>query len=289
MNLSNICNLCPNGCKIDKTKNFGACGTSDKLTIAKYYLHPFEEPIISGTKGSGTIFFCGCSLKCVFCQNYELSRGLRGKEFSVKELADIIKELEDLGAHNINFVNPTHYSNQIIKALEIYRPNIPIVYNTHGYENIEILNIMNDYVDVYLPDIKFYSPAISKRYSNKENYFDIASKAIEFMINSKPLIFGEDNLIMQGVVVRHLVLPQCTSDSKKILDWFAPFKEKAYINVMSQYTPFGNIENFPELKRKITRREYDCVLDYLLSLNLNNAYYQEFESSDEKYIPKWDY
>ena len=283
------CDLCPNGCKIDKNLNKGLCGTSDKLTIAKYYLHPFEEPIISGTNGSGTIFFCGCSLKCVFCQNYELSRSLRGKEISINQLADIFKELEQMGAHNVNLVNPTHYSNLIVKALDIYRPNIPIVYNTHGYENIEILKIMNDYVDVYLPDVKYFSPNISKRYSNKENYFEKASKAIEFMINSKPLLFGEDGLIKQGVVCRHLVLPQCTSDSKKILDWFSSFKDKAYINIMSQYTPFGDISKFPELQRKLTKREYDSVLDYAMALNINNTYYQEFESSDEKYIPKWDY
>lgn len=287
--MNKVCNLCPNGCKINKSNQIGLCGTSDKLTIAKYYLHPFEEPIISGTKGSGTVFFCGCSLKCVFCQNYEISRSLRGKEITVNELADIFKELEQMGAHNVNLVNPTHYSNLIIKALNIYRPSIPIVYNTHGYENIEILKKMNDYVDVYLPDIKYFSPTLSKRYSNKENYFEKASGAIEFMINSKPIIFGDDGLIKQGVICRHLVLPQCASDSKKILDWFSNFKDKAFINVMSQYTPFGDIKNFHELQRRITKREYNTVLDYAMALDIKNMYYQEFESSDEKYIPKWDY
>lgn len=290
MNLNNNqCNLCPNLCKIDKGLKKGACGTDSKIRIAKFYLHPFEEPIISGTKGSGTIFFCGCSLKCVFCQNFELSRNLRGKEISVNELADIFKKLEDEGAHNINLVNPTHYSNKIIEALKIYRPNIPIVYNTHGYENIEIIEQLNYYVDVYLPDVKYFSPAIAKRYTGKENYFEVASKAVSFMIDSKPLIFDNNGLIRQGVVVRHLVLPQCTSDSKKILDWYANVKDKAYINVMSQYTPFGDLESFPELKRKITRREYDTVMDYAIALGIEKMFYQEFESADEKYIPKWDY
>ena len=289
MNLNNQCQLCPNACMVNKELAKGACGTSAKLKIAKFYLHPFEEPIISGTRGSGTVFFCGCSLKCVFCQNYELSRNLRGKEISIEELARIFKKLEQDGAHNINLVNPTHYSDKIIKAFEIYRPNIPIVYNTHGYENVEMLKIMNDYVDIYLPDVKYFSPTISKRYTGKENYFQVASKAVEFMIKSKPIIFDEDGLIKQGVVVRHLVLPQCSSDSKKILDWYCQYKDDAYINVMSQYTPFGQLENFPELKRKITKREYDSVMDYAISLGIEKMFYQEFESADEKYIPKWDY
>ena len=286
--MNNICTLCPNGCNVNKLTTKGLCGTDDKIFIAKYYLHPFEEPIISGKNGSGTVFFCGCSLKCVFCQNYELSRSLRGKEISVSQLADIFKKLEDDGAHNINLVNPTHYSNQIIKALDIYKPNIPIVYNTHGYEKVEILKIMNDYVDVYLPDIKYFSPAISLRYTGKKDYFEKANKAIRFMIESKPIVM-DNGLLKQGVIVRHLVLPQCVSDSKKILDWFSEFKEDAYFNLMSQYTPFGDIQSFPELQRKITHREYESILDYAISLDINKMFYQQFESSDEKYIPKWDY
>ena len=283
------CLLCPNGCKIDKNTSKGVCGTDNTIRIAKYYLHPFEEPIISGNKGSGTIFFCGCSLKCVFCQNYQLSRNLRGKDITINELADIFKQLEEKGAHNINMVNPTHFSDKIIEALKIYRPNIPIVYNTHGYERVEILKSINEYIDVYLPDIKYFSPAISKRYTGKEDYFRITSKAIEFMIESKPIILGDDGLIKSGVIVRHLVLPQCTADSKKIIDWFLSVKEKAYINVMSQYTPFGEIDKFPELKRKITRREYNTVMDYAMSKDIKNMFYQKFESADEKYIPNWDY
>ncbi len=282
------CSLCPNFCKIDKTKEKGLCGTNGKIRIAKYYLHPFEEPLISGSKGSGTVFFCGCSLKCVFCQNYELSRSLRGKEISVKELADIFKKLEDMGAHNINLVSPTHYSDKIIEALDSYKPSVPIVYNTHGYENLDIIKELDKFVDIYLPDIKFYSPLISKRYCGKEDYFDKASKAIEFMLN-KPLFISEDGLMKSGTIVRHLVLPNCTSDSKKILDWFISFKDKAFINIMSQYTPFGEIDSFPELKRTITKREYDSVIDYAISLGIKKAFYQAYKSASETYIPKWDF
>ena len=287
--MTNICSLCPNACKVDKKLNKGFCGTDNNIVIAKYYLHKFEEPMVSGKNGSGTIFFCGCSLKCVFCQNYELSRSMRGKIISVSELAEIFKELEKMGAHNINLVNPTHYSDQIVKALKLYKPNIPIVYNSHGYENVQILSKLNDYVDVYLPDIKFFSPTISKRYCGKENYFEIASKSIEFMAKSKPIEFNNDGLIKSGVIVRHLVLPQNVSDSKKILDWFNNIKDLAYINVMSQYTPFGKIDAFPELQRKLTKREYETVIDYAISLGLEKMLYQDYKSASTDYIPTWDY
>ncbi len=282
------CNLCPNLCSVDRENQLGFCGASDKIKIAKYYLHPFEEPPVSGKNGSGTIFFTGCSLKCVFCQNYELSRNKRGKEISELELAEIFKILEEKGANNINLVNPTHYSNQIIKALEIYRPNIPIVYNTHGYENLKVLKEIDKYIDVYLPDIKFFSPVISKKYCNKENYFSVASKAIEFMSN-KPLVFDENGNIKSGTIVRHLILPLCTNDSKRILDWFISIKDKCYLHLMSQYTPFGEIDAFPELKRKITNREYQSVLDYAISLGIDKAFYQDEESADTAYIPVWDF
>ncbi len=287
--MTNFCTLCPNGCKVEKTKSKGLCGTDDNLIIAKYYLHKFEEPMISGINGSGAIFFCGCSLRCVFCQNYELSRSMRGKVISTDQLVLIFKELEDMGAHNINLVNPTHYSNKIIEALKIYRPKIPIVYNTHGYENIEVLKKIDEYIDIYLPDIKFFSPSLSKRYTGKENYFEIASKAIEFMANSKPYLLDNNSMLKTGVIVRHLVLPQGVSDSKKILDWFYSVKDKAYINVMSQYTPFGEIDNFPELKRKVTIREYENVLDYAMSLGIENMFYQDQQSASTDYIPKWDF
>ncbi len=284
----NKCFLCPNNCGVDRKDKLGFCLSGDKIRIAKFYLHPFEEPIISGKNGSGTIFFCGCSLKCVFCQNYELSRNQRGKEITTLELAQIFRQLEQMGAHNINLVNPTHYCNLILESLSIYKPNIPIVYNTHGYENLDVLEKIDKFIDIYLPDIKYFDKQVSQRYSGKKDYFEKASKAIEFMAN-KPIIMGNDNLLKSGTIVRHLVLPSNISDSKKIIDWFATIKDKAYLHLMSQYTPFGEIENFPELKRKITKREYSAVLDYAISLNIENMFYQNQQSATEDYIPNWDY
>ena len=283
-----ICNLCPNSCKVDRSNSIGACGVDDKIKIAKYYLHKFEEPFISGKNGSGTIFFCGCSLKCVFCQNYDLSRNNRGKQISVLELAEIFKELEEMGAENINLVTPTHYVDKIIDAFNIYKPNIPIVYNTHGYENIETLKKIDDYIDVYLPDVKYFSPQVSKRYTGKDDYFEFTSKAVDFMMK-KPLKFSPNGQILSGVVVRHLALPQNISDSKKILDWYSQYKDISYINIMSQYTPFGNVKDFPELNRRLTKREYDSLIEYAISLDINNAFYQKFESQSTEYIPDWDY
>ena len=288
-NLNNGCTICPLSCGADRSKQVGACGAGDKIKIAKYYLHKFEEPCVSGNRGSGTVFFCGCSLKCRFCQNYELSRNLRGKEISVQELADIFYELENLGAENINLVTPTQFSDKIIKALEIYRPEIPVVYNTHGYEKLEILQEIDPFIDVYLPDLKFYSPVLSKRYTGKENYFEYASKAVLFMAQ-KPLVFDEKGMIKSGTIVRHLVLPTCTQDSKRIIDFFAEnLKDKAYLNVMSQYTPMGETDGFPELQRRITKREYDNVIDYAISKGIEKMFYQKRISASEEYVPVWDY
>ena len=286
--MNNLCNLCPNRCNVNRTKKVGVCGVNNNLKIAKYYLHPYEEPFISGKNGSGTIFFTGCSLKCVFCQNYELSRNARGKEISINQLVDIFKELENQGAHNINLVTATHYSDKIIKALEIYKPNIPIVYNTHAYEELDVLTELNKYVDVYLPDLKFFSPEISFRYTGKRNYFDVAISCINFMANKK-IQFSDDDMMLKGTVVRHLVLPQNVNDSKKIIDALTDIKDKIYLNVMSQYTPFGDISNFPELKRKLTKREYETVIDYAITCGFNNLLYQKQQSADTEYIPKWDF
>ena len=282
------CELCPVSCGADRTKTVGACGVGDKIRIAKYYLHKFEEPCISGENGSGTIFFCGCALKCAFCQNYELSRNLRGKDISVKELADIFKELENAGASNINLVTPTQFADKIVDALEVYKPNIPIVYNTHGYEKIETLQKIDKYIDVYLPDLKFRSPSISERYTGKKDYFDIASTAIRFMAG-KPIIFNENGLMISGTIVRHLVLPDCVHDSKKIIDFFYEIKDKAYLNVMSQYTPFVKRKDLPELDRRITKREYDAVIEYAISLGIENMFYQKRVSASKDYIPSWDF
>lgn len=283
-----ICTTCPNACKIDRDRFIGACGVKNDIVIAKYYLHPYEEPPVSGTKGSGCVFFAGCSLKCAFCQNYELSHNARGKVFSVEELADIFKKLELGGAHNINLVNPTHYSAQIVAALKIYKPNIPIVWNTHGYETIETLNFVNPYVDVYLTDLKYFSPSRSYRYAKKENYFEVAKKAVSFMLKSKAPIF-KDGLIKQGVIVRHLILPQNIDDSMRILEFLKDVIGDNYLSLMSQYTPYGDLTGLPELKRKITAREYRAVLDKAVSLGFKNTFLQDESSAKEDFIPTWDF
>jgi putative pyruvate formate lyase activating enzyme len=287
--LNKQCLLCPNGCKIDKNQSKGICGTDNDIKIAKYYLHKFEEPIISGKNGSGTVFFCGCSLKCVFCQNYELSRLTRGKDITINQLADIFKELESMGAHNINLVTPSHYAYQIIDALNIYKPKIPIVYNTHGYESLSTLKDLEPYIDVFLPDLKFKSPTVSKRYTNKSNYFEIASKAVEFMMESKKTVI-DNGLIKSGVIVRHLILPLSSNDSIDIINWFKEHKKNgAMFSLMGQYTPLGDIKNFKELSRKITKAEYDRVLNALLSLNENECFIQDLSSASKKYVPTWDF
>lgn len=285
---SRKCELCPIRCGADRTNILGRCGAKDTMRIARYGLHFYEEPVISGKNGSGTIFFCGCSLKCVFCQNYELSRNLRGKDISVEELVEIIRELEKRGAHNINFVSPTQYSDKIIEALKLYRPKIPVVYNTHGYERTEIIEELFPFVDIFLPDLKFFSPALSYRYTGLKDYFEKAFTAIRLMAK-KPLSFDAYGMMKSGTIVRHLVLPQCVSDSCKVLDSFSEIKDKTYINVMSQYTPFGDVKNFPELQRKVTAREYERVIDYALTLGIEKMYYQKRESASTEYIPQWDF
>ena len=280
------CTQCPIFCGADRDVNSGYCGVNG-IRIAKYYLHPFEEPPISFKNGSGCIFFCGCSLKCVFCQNYELSRNTRGKNITVKELAEIFKSLEDMGAENINFVNPTHYLSDIEEALSIYRPKIPIVYNTHGYETVENLKRADKFVDIYLPDLKFIDPALSKRYTGREDYARFALPAIEFMAQ-KPLKM-QGGKMLSGCIVRHLVLPLAAYDSVNIVKFVSTLPESIYFSLMGQYTPFGDIENYKELGRRITAREYKKVLSAVEEYGLKNVFLQDLDSSETTYIPKWDF
>ncbi len=283
------CDLCPVECGANRIEGVGACGAQG-LRVAKYYLHPFEEPCISFEKGSGTVFFSGCNLRCVFCQNYEVSRAKRGKEITPKELADIFKQLEEQGAENISLVTPSHLLPYLIEAFELYRPKIPVVYNTGSYEKIDTLKRIDPYIDIYLPDIKFYSPALSKRYLGKEDYFDIASAAIEFMANAKPLKMTEQGKMLSGCIVRHLVMPLCSSDGKAIVKWFAKtLPQSTYLSLMSQYTPFGNVEGYDELSRAVTAREYDAVLQTAFDLGITNLFLQERNSSGKGYIPSWDF
>lgn len=282
------CRLCPVECGANRLDGVGACGVGG-LRIAKYYLHPFEEPCISFKKGSGTIFFCGCNLRCAFCQNYEVSRAQRGKEITPAQLTDIFKELEDMGAENISLVTPAHLVPYLVRAFELYQPKIPVVYNTGSYEKIDTLARIDPFIDIYLPDMKFYSPALSKRYLGKEDYFDVASKAIAFMAK-KPLKMTTTGKMLSGCIVRHLVMPLCVNDSKTILRWIKrELPQEVYLSLMSQYTPFGRIENYPELSRPITAREYNAVVDTAMELGIERLFAQERKSSGEKYIPSWDF
>ena len=283
------CKLCPVECGADRTKTVGACGV-DGLRIAKYYLHPFEEPCISFKNGSGTIFFSGCNLRCAFCQNYEVSRAKRGKPITPSQLADIFKELEDMGAENVSLVTPSHLTSYLVRAFELYKPQIPVVYNTSSYEKIDTLRRIDPYIDIYLPDMKFYSPALSKRYLGKENYFDVASEAVQFMANAKKTVFNDEGKMLSGCIVRHLVMPLCGGDTKSIIKWFSrELPQNTYLSLMSQYTPFGEIEGFPELSRPVTAREYDTAVQTAFDLGIKNLFLQERDSSGKRYIPSGDF
>ncbi len=281
------CIQCPVACKADRPKVSGACG-ADAIKIAKYYLHPYEEPPVSFKNGSGCIFFCGCSLKCAFCQNYELSRGSRGKIISVSELADIFKKLEDMGAENINLVNPTHYLNDIAGAMAIYRPKIPVVYNTHGYETLKALSIADTFTDIYLTDLKFTDSALAKRYTARADYAEYALPAVKFMAQKK---YSEraDGKMLSGCIVRHLILPLAVYDTLEVIKFVKNLPQSVRFSLMSQYTPFGDIEKLGELKRRITRREYEKAVAAAEEAGLKNVFLQDYDSAEESYIPEWDF
>lgn len=279
------CNLCPRNCGADRNKNVGFCGAKN-LKVAKTMLHFWEEPIISGINGSGAIFFSHCSLKCSFCQNYELSHLGKGEEISVQKLTEIFKELQDLGANNINLVSPTHYTNEIIEALEIFRPNIPIIWNTNGYENVETIKKLKNYVDIYLTDLKFVSSELSERFLNAKDYFKMASKAILQMRENQPEDNLENGLMKKGVIVRHLVMPTCQNDSLKVLNWINNnLGNQTFISLMSQYTPCYKAEFL--IDRPLKPLEYKIVLKECEKLGFCNGFTQEFESASKKYIPKF--
>lgn len=281
------CTQCPVSCGADRTLSKGYCGVSG-VKLAKYYLHPFEEPLISFKNGSGCVFFCGCSLKCVFCQNYEVSRAVRGKDFTVKQLAEVFKRLEDMGADNINLVNPTHYVAHIAEAMSIYKPSVPVVYNTHGYEKMPTLEIADTFTDIYLPDLKFIDKTLSKRYTGRDDYAEYALPAIKFMAK-KPLDMRGDGKMLSGCIVRHLILPLAAYDSVEIVKFISTLPEDVYFSLMSQYTPFGDIKDFKELQRPITRREYNKVLAAVEEYGLKNVFLQDESSSGKDYIPNWDF
>ena len=265
----------------------GYCKADNYVKIAKTMLHFWEEPVISGTKGSGAIFFSYCNLKCVFCQNYKISHCGKGNITTTKELAEIFQELEKKGAHNINLVTPTHYTDQIIEALNIYRPKIPIVWNTNSYESDETMEKIKNYIDIYLFDLKYYNKELSKKYSDTINYFEIATKNILKAKKEIPTNIIENNIMKKGIIIRHLILPNQTNDSIKILDWIKNNIPDTLISIMSQYTPYFRSTEFPEINRTITKLEYKRVLTHCQNLQLN-GFMQDLTSANENFIPDFD-
>ena len=283
------CDLCPRNCKIDRNKNFGFCGMTNAIKIAKADVFMWEEPCISGKNGSGAIFFSGCNLKCCFCQNYEISNGGKGKEITVQRLVEIFKELENKDVHNINLVSPSHYVNQIIDALKIYKPKIPIVWNSNGYEKVKTIKIIKDYIDIFLVDLKFYDESLSEKYCKAKNYFLYASNAIKKMLSCKPQLVFNNGLLQSGVVIRHLVMPNCTNDSIKLLEWLSKVNNAKYlISIMGQYTPCFNSYKYPEIDRPLKPIEYKIVVQKAKQLGLNNGYIQDLSSCNASFIPEWD-
>ena len=256
--------------------------------VARADLHFWEEPCISGKKGSGTVFFSGCTLDCVFCQNYDISHGGFGKVITHQRLADIFKELEEKGAHNINLVTPTHFVPAIIRALDIYKPQIPIVYNSGGYDTVEQIKALKDYVDIFLMDLKYLSNERAQVYSGAPEYPKYAVSAIKEAYLSQPVCEFKDGIMQKGLIVRHLLLPQGTNEAIKVFDWVRENTPNVYFSIMSQYTPCGKALDMPIINRPVTKREYEKVLSHICDSGFEKVYIQERESSDKKYIPPFN-
>ena len=296
----NECNLCPRNCLVDRQDGKrGYCGQSNKIFVARAALHMWEEPCISGKEGSGTVFFCGCTLRCIFCQNYRIALGRNkkdesiGKEITIDRLKEIFLELQNQRANNINLVTGTHYIPQIAEALRMAKAEglvIPVVYNTSGYERKESLRLLEGLVDIYLPDMKYISKELSKEYSHAQDYFEVAKDAIEEMVRQAgEARFDERGYMKNGVIVRHLVLPGSTKDSKAVLEYlWKTYGNRIFVSIMNQYTPTEQIKNHPLLSRKVTKREYAKVVDYALSLGWENAFIQEGATAKESFIPDFD-
>lgn len=286
------CTLCPRKCTARRTENDnigGYCGMPSLPVVARAALHFGEEPCISGTRGSGTVFFSGCSLRCRYCQNAPISHKGLGRTVTVQRLADIFRELESAGAHNINLVNPTHFALSVCKALELYKPEIPIVYNSGGYERVETLKMLDGLVDVYLPDCKYVSTELSALLSDAEDYYAYAEKAIlEMARQTGPVALDENGLIRRGTVVRHLVLPSHTKESVAVLDRLAQHKDKYWVSLMFQYTPMGDIRDIKGLDRTLSQRECEKVFDHMLSLGITDGYAQNRSSAGARMIPAFD-
>lgn len=283
-----VCNNCPRKCGVDRSKTVGYCKATNNIKVALSSVHYGEEPCISGKNGSGTIFFSGCNLRCVYCQNYNISHNNFGKEISSQRLAEIFKELEQKGVHNINLVTPTHFIDGIIDALNIYKPKIPICYNTSGYESVDSIKRLKNYVDIFLVDLKYYDNEIASKYSSCKDYFEKATSAIKQMLKNIPNnIYNDDGIMQKGVIIRHLVLPGLLNDSMKIIDWVSKFAKTAIFSLMSQYTPCGSLQNFTELQKTVHKIEYKLLVNYIKKLNLS-GFVQDFTSASNSFIPNFN-
>ena len=288
------CHLCPHNCGVNRIGNqIGRCKATDKVKIALYSTHDFEEPCISGIHGSGTVFFSNCNLNCKYCQNYEISQLGKGKEITIERLAEIFLIQQEKGVENINLVTPTSYVPQIIEAIKIAKNKglkLPIVYNTNSYENIETIKSLNGYVDIYIPDLKYADNRIAKKYSNIENYFEVATYAIQEMINQVGMPqLDEDGMMKKGVIIRHLVLPNNIENSKKVLKWINEnIPKEVFVSIMAQYFPTYKAKEDLELNRKLTLQEWKEIESYIENLEIQNGYIQELGEHEEEYVPKWD-
>ena len=284
-----ICSICPRKCNTDRSRAVGFCLSPDKFRVARAALHYWEEPCISGENGSGTVFFSGCNLRCVYCQNYEISRENKGVEISDDRLIEIFEELIEQGANNINLVNPTHYAGRLADVLSKWKSPVPVVYNSSGYENVNTLKTLDGLINVYLPDLKYIRNDKSLLYSKADDYFERASKAILEMRRQVSDSFDNNGIMRSGLIVRHLILPQNTNSSIEILKWIKGNLPDTYVSLMAQYTPCGKLDDTPELKRKITQREYDKVVDFAVENDFEKLFLQELESADSDFIPEFDF
>ena len=283
------CNLCPRNCNVDRSVNTGVCQTRG-VTLSRVGKHMWEEPCISGQNGSGTVFFAGCSLRCRFCQNYDITVRPHGVTVSPERLADVFLHLQDVGVDNINLVTPSHFAPSIAKALTLAKPKltVPVVYNTSSYEKVSALNMFDGLVDVYLADLKFCSAQLSEKLCNAPNYFEVATKAIGEMRRQQPQdVFDGNGMMKRGLIIRHLVVPGCVEDTKLVLDWIAQFDKDTYISLMSQYFPARQDDKFEELNRHLFKHEYDNAVQYFINVGLRNGFAQDILSATMDYLPSF--
>lgn len=289
------CGLCPRNCKADRaSREKGFCGETSAARVGRAALHYWEEPCISGDRGSGTVFFSGCALKCCYCQNYALSRGEQGVSVSAQKLSEIFLNLEAQGAHNINLVTAEHFAPHVKAAVKTARAEglcVPVILNGSGYVSVQTIEMLEDVIDIYLTDFKYMSSETAAEYSFAPDYPDVAKSALEKMVSLKPrLVFDEHGMLQSGVIVRHLCLPSHTDDSKQVIKYvYETYGKSTGLSIMSQYTPVGKCEKFPQLQKKLTQKEYDDVLDFCIDMGIEDAYIQEGEAASESFIPVFDY